>query len=115
IVKQFGEKDITVVVKGGPIINDATIEDAKDVGIDKIVKLDIVGNGKQNTGPERNDPEFISKLRSVDLVISKGQGNFEALSEEDYIYFLLLAKCQLVARELKVPQGSLILKGGVSK
>ncbi|MFH1722182.1 MAG: ARMT1-like domain-containing protein [Candidatus Altiarchaeota archaeon] len=115
IVKQFGEKDITVVVKGGPIINDATVDDAKNIGIDKLVKLDIVGNGMPNTGLERSDPKFISKLKSADLVIAKGQGNFEALSEEKYIYFLLMAKCQLVARELGVPQGSLILKGGVSE
>ena len=110
LLEELKGKDITFVVKGGPIINDATIEDAKFVGIDKIAKIEVVSNGDPGTGPDRLSKEFIRKLKGADLVISKGQGNYEALSEVDAnIFFLLKVKCPLIARDMKTKIGDIVV------
>lgn len=99
-------------VKGAPIINDATVEDAKYVGIDKIpcVELIEVATGESGTGLERDSEEFLNELDSADVVISKGQGNYEALSDRAGIFFLLMAKCPVVARDLDVDEGDIVLR-----
>ncbi len=112
LIEEFGDKNITLVVKGGPIINDATLEDVKAVGLEDLVEIDYLGNGEPDTGPERSDPAFLEKLRQADLVLSKGQGNYEALSREKYIYFLFMAKCLLVARDIGVEKGDIIFFAG---
>jgi uncharacterized protein with ATP-grasp and redox domains len=105
---------VTFVVKGGPIINDATEEDFHAVALTQIPDIEMVkvGIGIPDTGPERNDPKFLDLMKAADVVISKGQGNYEALSEEKDVFFLLLAKCKIVARDLKVPLGSIVIHHG---
>jgi len=105
---------VAFVVKGGPIINDATIEDALYVGLDKIPNIEFrkVSSGKPGTGPERSSPEVLSWIRSHDLVISKGQGNYEDLSDVGGVYFLLMAKCPVVAEDIGVKVGDIIIKRG---
>ena len=61
------------------------------------------------TGIERNDSRFLEMLAETDMVISKGQGNFEALSEQPDIYFLFMAKCVTLANDLGVEKGDIIL------
>lgn len=112
LIEEFSEKKITLVVKGGPIINDATLQDVKAVGLDSLVDIDYLGNGEPGTGPERTDPAFLDKLRKADLVISKGQGNFEGLSGEKYIYFLFMTKCLLVAKDIGVKKGDIVFTKG---
>ncbi|MGC8817761.1 MAG: ARMT1-like domain-containing protein, partial [Candidatus Hadarchaeum sp.] len=91
---------------------DATVEDAKFVGIDKIAKIKTVSNGEPGTGPDRNSKEFINLLKSADVVISKGQGNYEALSEVDAnIFFLLKVKCPTIANDIGVKIGGIVVKG----
>ncbi len=116
ILAQYPLKRIHFVVKGAPIINDATIEDARYVGLDTISGLDFikVDVGIPGTGYKRHDKEFLEILEKNDMVISKGQGNYEALSDVKGIYFLLLAKCPVIARDLGVEVGDIIFKG-VSK
>ncbi len=105
---------ISFVVKGGPIINDATIEDALYVGLDKLPNIEFrkVSSGKPGTGPERSSPEVLSWVRNHDLVISKGQGNYEDLSDVEGVYFLLMAKCPVVAEDIGVKVGDIIIKRG---
>ncbi len=111
LLEELKGKEITFVVKGGPIINDATVEDARFVGIDKIAKIEVVSNGDPDTGPARRSKEFINKLKDADLVISKGQGNYEALSEVDAdIFFLLKVKCPLIARDIGAKVGDTVIK-----
>jgi uncharacterized protein with ATP-grasp and redox domains len=107
-------KRISFVVKGGPIINDATIEDALYVGLDKLPNIEFrkVSSGKPGTGPERSSPEVLSWIRSHDLVIAKGQGNYEDLSSVEGVYFLLMAKCPVVAEDLGVKVGDIVIKRG---
>jgi len=114
LIEELSRKSVTVFVKGGPIINDATIEDAESVGLDKIASLDLLGNGTPGTGPERNDPAFLARLQDYDMVVAKGQGNFEGLNNQRYIYFLLMAKCPLIARDIGVKKGDIVFcRGGM--
>lgn len=103
---------ILFAVKGAPIINDATIDDAEYIGIDKLPGTEFVkvGIGLPGSGIERNSEEFHNILDSADLVISKGQGNYEALSKHCDIFFLLMAKCPVIASDLNVNIGDIILK-----
>ncbi|MDK2879729.1 MAG: damage-control phosphatase, subfamily [Thermoanaerobacteraceae bacterium] len=97
-------KYISFVVKGGPIINDAMMDDAHEVGINKLPNVVFyrLGNGQEGTGPNRRDDDVKEWIRQHDLVISKGQGNFEGLSENSGICFMLMAKCPVIAKELGV-------------
>jgi len=103
---------IRFVVKGGPIINDATLEDATYMGLCDLPNVGFLklSNGEAGTGPERNSQEVKSWIRKSDLVISKGQGNYEGLSENDGLFFLLMAKCPVIASDLDVKVGDIVLK-----
>ncbi len=118
LIEHLGPEKITVVVKGSPILNDATLEDAWQVGLTKLPGLaGIIDNGHDAPGTvlDRCRPEFVEQFNHAGLVISKGQGNFETLHEVNKnIYFLLKCKCPVVCRELGRPMGSLILKGQLS-
>lgn len=106
-------KNVIFVVREKPIINDATIEDAKFVGMDKIVK--VITGVKESPGTvlELCSNEFLKEFRNADLIIAKGQGNYEALSNEEVdIFFLLIAKCKLVAKDLGVNVEDMVLKFG---
>jgi len=105
-------EQITFVVKGGPIINDATQKDVHHITLAKLphIKFFTVSNGDPDTGPERGSPEFLQMLKETDLNIAKGQGNYEALSEQRNIFFLLMAKCPIVADDLGVDTGDIVLK-----
>ena len=83
---------VTVVVKGGPIINDATIEDAKYIGMDRIPSIDFktISNGDPNTGPERNSEEVENWIYNHDVTIAKGQGNYEEMHHYKRIFFMLM-------------------------
>ncbi len=113
ILGRYKIEGIQFAVKGAPVINDATLDDAKYVGVDKIpgVKFIEVATGEPDTGVERNSKEFLEILDSADVVISKGQGNYEALSSHVGIFFLLMAKCPVVAEDLGVDEGDIILRG----
>lgn len=99
--------NIDVIVRGGPVLNDCTLEDAKEVGLDNLVN--VIGNGTAVGGTALNK---ISKnareiIDNADLVISKGQGNFETLNQcGKNIYYLFLCKCDLFAENFKVEKFS---------
>lgn len=102
------ELAITFVTRGGPILNDITSEDALTAGIDRFAA--VIDNGDNAPGciPADCSDGFRQALAGSDLVISKGQGNFETLDElEQEIFFLLRAKCAVIARELGVGLGAL--------
>lgn len=92
---------ITIAVKDGPIINDALVEDALVAGLDRFGR--IISNGSRCPGTvlDQCSIEFRRIFASADMVISKGQGNFESLSEVDReIFFLLMLKCGVAARHM---------------
>lgn len=93
--------DVTVAVKSGPIINDALFADAQECGL--LSKARVVENGTSCPGTplETCSAEFMQVFNGADLIISKGQGNFETLSESaTEIFFLLTVKCSVVGAHL---------------
>ena len=106
------EKPVTYVVRGIPIINDVVMEDAIDSGIDEIAKIISSGSPAPGTILELCDDSFVHRFNEADMVISKGQGNYEGLSEVDRsVFFLLKAKCKIIANDLGVNENDIILKG----
>lgn len=99
-------------VKSGPIINDATMDDALAAGMHSV--CDVIETGAACIGAPLDmvGKPFIAALDKADVIISKGQGNFETLNEEYQrnIYFILKAKCTLVAAELGVSFGDSVLE-----
>jgi len=102
----------SVVVKSGPFINDATVADARQAGLDEIDGLQLrqVSNGDNDGAPTYHSEEVAHWLRSHDVVISKGQANYEALSDRPGVFFLLMAKCPCIASALGVGVGDFVLR-----
>lgn len=107
-------KEIIYVVRDKPIINDALIEDAVFCGIDKIAKVISSGSDAPGTILEYCSKDFLDIYKNSKLVISKGQGNFEALSEEAKpIFFLFKAKCYCSAKDVGCNINDIILKSAI--
>jgi uncharacterized protein with ATP-grasp and redox domains len=105
------DMEITYAVRGFPIINDATMEDAHFVGMDKVVRLISNGFDAPGTLLDRCSEEFLNKYQKSDLILSKGQGNYESLSGENRpIFFLLQVKCPVIAEDIHCDIGELVLK-----
>ena len=108
-------KKITYAVKANPIINDALLEDAKFAGIDKITSIIEADSGQDKSSPgiilKYTHRKFLGIFNSADIVISKGQGNYESLNNSNReIFFLLMIKCPLVADDIGRGEGTLIFK-----
>ena len=115
LIEQLPIEKITVVVKGSPVINDATIEDANIVGLGRIVE--VIDNGSDGPGTilETCSQSFRDRFEDADLIIAKGQGNYETLSDVDKnIFFILKAKCPVIARDLGCEVGEMILRNNSS-
>jgi len=108
--ERCGLGSVDFVVKGGPILNDATMDDALFIGLDKVSNSSFlrITNGDPGTGPARKSEDVESWIRGHDLTVSKGQGNYEEMSQYKDILFLLLAKCPLIARDLSVGVGDVV-------
>ncbi len=106
------KKPVTYVVRDIPVINDVTYEDAVASGIDKVAEIISSGSSAPAVIPELCDENFMEKFNAADMVISKGQGNYEGLSNvERSVFFLLKAKCHVIANDLNVKENDIILKG----
>ncbi len=98
-------------VRGAAVINDNTYEDAVSVGMDEVAEIISNGDSSPGTVLHRVSPEFRAVFDSANVVISKGQGNFETLEDSGReIYFMLMTKCSVVAEAVGVPLGSLVCK-----
>ena len=107
------KKPVLYAVKSSPVLNDATRADAISAGLDQVAAIIETGTAIPGACLEKSTPEFRSLFNSADLIISKGQGNYEMLSENPQpIFFLLKAKCAIIATDLQVPLGSFIIKKG---
>lgn len=93
--ERYPKLNLTVIVRGMPVVNDATMEDAKETGLDQIAT--VIGNGTDIGGTwiPRISKEARTLLENADLILAKGQGNFETLHESGLnIYYLFLCKCE---------------------
>jgi damage-control phosphatase, subfamily I len=97
--------EVVCAVRGGPVINDATLEDAEQVGLTKLTRVITTGTNRIGVPWNHTSHEFRRHFQQADLVICKGQGNFETLhgkSSVTDIFFILRAKCDLVGRLLGI-------------
>jgi len=107
---QSGKK-IRAVVKGSPVLNDATIADANESGLGEI--CEVIENGSDAVGTilEWTSPEFRKTFGDAQFIVSKGQGNFETLQGiGKNIFYLFQCKCDVLSQELSLLPGSMLLK-----
>jgi len=101
---------VMYAVRSKPIINDAVFEDATNAGIDKIAKIITSGCDAPGTILKLCSEDFLEIFNSADMIISKGQGNYETLSDQDRpLFFLLKVKCPVIARDIGIKCGSMVL------
>jgi hypothetical protein len=114
IMRKYPRIQIIAAFRDKPIINDATLKDAKDVGLDKLVKCISSGSLYPGTILSETTKEFQMLFASADVMLSKGQGNYETLLPEanERLFFLLRIKCDYMASLSKVENGSLVLING---
>lgn len=112
IKRKYPLKIIDFAVREQPVINDVTLYDAKEIGMGDIARVISSGSVYPGTILSETTPEFQRLFRDADMIISKGQGNYETLCDEEhpYLFFMLRAKCQKVAQALQVETGAMILK-----
>lgn len=116
LIEEMPCHKVISAVRGAPVINDATLEDAQAVGLTEMVK--VIQNGSDAPGTILKDcsPEFNTVFNQADVIISKGQGNFETLSDitNKRIFFLFQVKCPVIARNSGYPVGTFVLKDNQS-
>ncbi len=104
---------VMYAVKGGPVLNDATLDDARMAGLDACATLVSTGSDAPGTILSRTSADFRRQYETASVIIAKGQANYETLSPGDArVFFLLKAKCPVIARDLGVATGDLIVKQG---
>ncbi len=104
---------VTYAVKGGPVLNDATLEDAVAAGLDQAAEVVSTGSDAPGTVLRLCSAEFRRRYEKAQMIVAKGQANYETLSGEgDRLFFLLQTKCPVLARDVGAPQGSIVLKQG---
>ncbi len=107
LVEQLPAGRVTLAVRGGPILNDATLTDAAVAGIDQVAQ--VIDNGSDAPGTILSECSFDFRMAfsRADLIIAKGQGNYETLRHTaGNLFFLLKVKCPVVAAETGVPVGT---------
>jgi uncharacterized protein with ATP-grasp and redox domains len=117
MIESFSNLTITYGVRSESIINDVTEKEAVASGLDQVSKIVSTGCSAPGAILEDCSDEFIDIYNKSDIIISKGQGNYEALSEEKgNIFFLLKAKCPMISRKLNVNLNEYIFKyGGIKQ
>ncbi|HUX58212.1 MAG TPA: ARMT1-like domain-containing protein [Bacteroidales bacterium] len=110
-IQTINHHNLTYVVRGAPVINDSTMEDAEYVGMKDIINVISNGYDAPSTIPDKSNKQFQEYFRKADLIISKGQGNLEGLIplNDDRIFFLLMVKCDVMAEFMKVKKDSFVV------
>lgn len=111
LIEKLPAGRVTVAVRGGAVLNDATLEDAKAAGLDKWAK--VISNGSDAPGTVMEDcsAEFREVFVNSAMVIAKGQGNYETLCAMDRPgYFLFQVKCPVVAKRVGAAVGTLVVR-----
>jgi damage-control phosphatase, subfamily I len=111
LIEQLPMERVTVAVRGYPVINDATMEDAEFAGLTSMVKVIDNGSDAPATILDTCSNEFLDCFNAASLVIAKGQGNYESLSNVDKdIFFILKVKCPVIAKDIGRDVGKMILR-----
>lgn len=105
------QNEVVYVVKRGPILNDALIEDAQQVGMTRLCRVIDTGSDWVGVVAKHTSPEFMTAYQEADIIISKGQGNYETLTEmKRKVFNILKAKCDVVAKDIGVNLGEMVCK-----
>ena len=114
VKREYQDLQIVTVFRDRPIINDATLDDAKSIGLDRIVKTISSGSVYPGTILSETTEEFQRLFASADVILSKGQGNFETLLPfaDNRLFFLLRIKCNYMATLSNVNKNDLVLMQG---
>jgi uncharacterized protein with ATP-grasp and redox domains len=111
-IETIGHSNLIYAIRGEPVINDATMEDAKYIGMDLVA--DVISNGYDapSTILEHCSSAFLEVFDRADVIISKGQGNLEGLLGQTTkdVYFLLMVKCEVIADVLGVKKGNFVVR-----
>ncbi len=107
LLQRLPRERVVLAVRGAPVINDVTLADAEQCGITGLVAVVDNGSDAPGTVLAECSQEFRSIFRAADMIISKGQGNFETLNDEEAnIFFLFKVKCRLVAEHTGLRLGA---------
>lgn len=111
-IEELPTERVTFAVRGGPVINDATREDAEQAGLPELVKVVETGADAPGAVLELCSAEFRRRFDEADVVVAKGQGNYETLDDrgKQGLFFLLMVKCPVVARHTGCRQGDFLVK-----
>ena len=111
LIEQLSSSNVTFAVRGHPVLNDATMTDATETGMTELVE--VIDNGSDAPGTIIADcsEKFRQRFFEADLIIAKGQGNYETLSDvHQDLVFILKAKCPVIARHIGCDLGSFIVQ-----
>ncbi len=110
LIEQLGPERVTVAVKGGPVLNDALRADAETAGLTDLVEVIDNGSDAPGTILESCSDAFRRRFEAADLVVAKGQGNYETLSDTPRaVWFALMAKCAVIANHIGCDPGALVV------
>lgn len=111
LIEALPTEKIKVFVRGAPVINDATLEDAVFAGLPEIVPVFDNGSDAPGTLLEDCSESFRACFEQADMIIAKGQGNYETLSEvTKNVFFLFIVKCPIIAAHAGAPVGTLVVR-----
>ncbi|MBN1255656.1 MAG: DUF89 family protein [Deltaproteobacteria bacterium] len=110
-IEVMNHPSVYFAVRGGPVINDVTVEDSHIVGMDQVATVVTTGDDAPGAVWETASDDFKKVFLAADVVIAKGQGNLEGLIDVQHtIYFLLVTKCDLIAHRVGAKTGDFIVK-----
>jgi uncharacterized protein with ATP-grasp and redox domains len=113
LLEQMDSKNVSVAAKAEPMINDALVADARFARIDLLANIVALNGLYSREGLDVSSPETSEVFQSADLIVAKGQGNYEWLSDAKApIFFLLMAKCPVIARDVGTEVGQMVVKAG---
>jgi len=111
LIEELPHEKLTFAVRGSPDLNDVTRQDAQTVGLTRLVEVIENGSDAPGTILETCSADFRHRFERSDLVIAKGQGNYECLNEVGKdMFFILMAKCPVIAADLGCDMGQMILR-----
>ncbi|MEO0096894.1 MAG: ARMT1-like domain-containing protein [candidate division WOR-3 bacterium] len=106
LLEELSFLNLVIVVKKEPILNDATIKDAKEAELDRLGKIIDTGSGFLGVNFNELSEEFLKNYKEADIIIAKGHANYESLVDKERdVFFILKAKCPVVAKSLGVEVG----------
>ncbi|HOI55288.1 MAG TPA: ARMT1-like domain-containing protein [Phycisphaerae bacterium] len=110
LIEELSAHQVTACVRGGPIINDVTMDDARQIGLTDVCRVITTGSNAVGVEWAETGDDLKEAFATADLIISKGQANVETLmGRPENLYFILKAKCQCVAREFGVRLGDVMI------